>query len=527
MNLEKIIKELNKAENDNKKFALLVILSQLIKTNKLVELESNDKDSHQELSERLFHAIGSHFIARLIVSSQVPENCSKSVFKSVAMSILTKFSQFRDIACDPIILSKIKHIINILKTSRTKIVELEASELVDSQIAEELDLERNLLENTFNYLFALSEYCSNHLCKNGLLNVLLDDYFLDDATDQNDHFIQISEQLIDKICKYDAKFLNNESKDEINAFLKTILQVIEKKHDKLKFKLIKLFENLTKMSSVSNRLSLLFKDDTKLVNETVLNIFNDLFKTKNLKSIVKDVVFSTFSWFIQNSENFLDEIYKINKQLFYLIAHLVSIEIRLFLEDNTKTLNDLALNRETGLDRLSVFYTIFEKFIIFIAISPLINEESDEQQIKFLLKLIMETMNTILAFIKDVLASKEYEKLDASSDDNVKLNGYLILVASIRVLTCWFAYEELIEYEIIDLYDDIVKFSEHYVTFYKNSVSFINIYQFLVPGLNRFIENNKDVVGEISSNTNASSENDCLIEKFDIVKRNLKICSEN
>jgi hypothetical protein len=276
------------------------------------------------------------------------------------------------------------------------------------------------------------------------------------------------------------------------------------------------------MSSINNRLIILFKQDKKLVNETVIKIFNELFKSKNLKPVVRDVVFNIVGWFIENTENFLDEVYKVNKQLFYLIAHLISIEIRLILEDNTKTIIDLGSNREIVLNRLSVFYTIFEKFIIFIAISPLINEESDEQQIKYLLKLIMETMRTIMEFLKDLLTTNGYEKLD-DIDESVKLNGYLIIVASVRVLTCWFAYEELMEYEIIDLSDLIVKFSDHYVSFYKNSNSFINIFQFLLPGLKRFTENNEETVNEMSRN---ETKDEDLIEKYNIVKNSLKHCDE-
>ena len=520
MNLEKLIKELNKAENDNKKFALLVILSQLIKTNKLEEL-NGDHENSQELNERLFHAIGPHFIARLIVSSQVPDNCSKSVFKSVAMSILNKFSGIKEISCDPIILSKIKHVISILKRSKQNINEMKSKLDIDE---EEVNLEQNLLENTFSYLFALSEHCSNHLCKNGLLNILLDDYILDEATDENDNLTQISAQLFDIICKYDAKYMKNESINEINAFLVAILKFIEKKSDKMKFKLINIFNNLIKMSSISSHLIRLFSEDKKLVNETVLNIFNELFKSKNLKSTVRDIVFNIFGWFIENNENFLDGVYQVNKQLFYLIAHLISIEIRLVLEDTSKTIIDLGSNREIVLNRLSVFYTIFEKFIIFISISPLINEESDEDQIKYLLKLIMETMNTIMGFIKDLLTTNGYEKLDeVNIDESVKLNGYLIIVASIRVLTCWFAYEELIEYEIIDLYDYIIKFSDHYVSFYTSSNSFINIFQFLLPGLKRFADNNEEAVSEMSKN---ATKDEDLIEKFRIVKKNLIYCEE-
>ena len=79
------------------------------------------------------------------------------------------------------------------------------------------------------------------------------------------------------------------------------------------------------------------------------------------------------------------------------------------------------------------------------------------------------------------------------------------------------------EYEIIDLYDLIVKFSDHYVSFYKNSNSFINIFQFLLPGLKRFTENNEETVNEMSRN---ETKDEDLIEKYNIVKNSLKHCDE-
>jgi hypothetical protein len=512
MNLETLIKELNKAENDNKKFALLVILSQLIKTNKIKEFDTEDEtEEKKQIYERLFHAINPHFLARLLVTSQVPENCSKSIFKSVAMSILTKFSQYKDLACDPILLSKVKQIISILKSSKIR-----------PEDDEELKLEENLVENTFNYLFALSKYCSNHLCKNGLLDVLLDEFILDEQ--QNNSTINISIQLFSKLCEYDAKYCNFESKNEIGDSLLAILQKIEMRQDELKFKLIKMFEKLVKLNPISEYLTVLMRERPEITN-TVLKVFGDLFKTKNLKPVVKDNVFSLFSYFIENNEKFLDEIYTAHRQLFYLIAHLVSIEIRLGLEDNTKCFSELAMIKEAFLDRLSIYYTVFEKFIIFIAISPLINTDIDEKQMSYLLNITIETMNTIISFLKDVLTNKEYEKLDGC-EDYVRLNGYLIVIASIRVLTCWFAYEELLEYEIIDLLSDVVKFGDHYVGLYKDTANFINVFQFLTPGLHRFVNNNEEVVDEMCKNVKMKDYDVDLVEKFSNVKQMMKYCDE-
>ena len=118
MDIETIISSLANATNDNRRFALLLILSELIKSNKLDQLkqdtQSSDSDKCRDLNERLFNSISPHFLARLITTQQRTENSSPILYKSVALSILTQFLEYPDLICDPILLSKIDIICNIL-----------------------------------------------------------------------------------------------------------------------------------------------------------------------------------------------------------------------------------------------------------------------------------------------------------------------------------------------------------------------------------------------------------------------------
>ena len=113
MDIQSLIKSMEKAENDNRKFALLLILSELMKSNKLNELKEATAES-KALNERIFNSIGSHFLARLITTKQVTENCSPLIFKSLAFSILSQFLDYPHLISDPILVSKIDSICDIL-----------------------------------------------------------------------------------------------------------------------------------------------------------------------------------------------------------------------------------------------------------------------------------------------------------------------------------------------------------------------------------------------------------------------------
>lgn len=120
MDIETIISSMETAENDNRKFALLLILSELIKSNKLGDMKfapdssAEQKQTCQELNERLFISIGANFLARLITTRQTTDNSSPLLYKSVALSIITQFVEYQCLVCDPVILSKIDIICGIL-----------------------------------------------------------------------------------------------------------------------------------------------------------------------------------------------------------------------------------------------------------------------------------------------------------------------------------------------------------------------------------------------------------------------------
>lgn len=165
-NLETILKSLeNAAENDNRKIALLLILSELIKSKKLGELDSRSES-------RLFKSIGAHFLARLLVTKQPApsETCSKHIYKSICLSILAQFCSHSQLIQDPLFLTRIDSFLGILRLP-----------LADATTPDERTLLVNLKLDTFKYLFALAKIDAEFLCNNGLFDVLFTSIILNES----------------------------------------------------------------------------------------------------------------------------------------------------------------------------------------------------------------------------------------------------------------------------------------------------------------------------------------------------------
>lgn len=230
MDIDTIINSLANAENDNKRFALLLILAELIKTNRLDELKminneqeatSTASDSEfklkcEKLNEKLFASIGPNFLARLLTTRQTTENISPLLYKSVGMSILTQFLDYERLVCDPVIISKLDTICQIL-------VDVSACKLKEKDEESETKQRKNLYSDTFKYLFALSHFIPDHLCQNtNLLEILVN------------------------------KIIFNEENDP--SYSKSIERVLMENNDEQNFRLIacKLFSSLCKETKTAN-----------------------------------------------------------------------------------------------------------------------------------------------------------------------------------------------------------------------------------------------------------------------------------
>lgn len=95
--VKKCIAILKNATTDTERFAALFMVTKLAK----------GKDCKTAAKKAIFEAIGFEFLKRLLLTTDVPVDCPPSIYKSVALSILTCFCDEAKVATHPAMLANI------------------------------------------------------------------------------------------------------------------------------------------------------------------------------------------------------------------------------------------------------------------------------------------------------------------------------------------------------------------------------------------------------------------------------------
>jgi hypothetical protein len=381
MDIETIISSLESAENDNKRFALLLILSELIKSKKLdyLNLKKNDHEAEHKtitsLNERLFHSINPNFLARLLATKQTTENFSPLVYKSVSLSIIAQFLDYESLVCDPILLSKLDIFSGILALK-----DFEAG-ADDAQAR----LEKSLVSDCFKYLYALSNYIPDHLCQSvDLLDILVNKIVLNESypyssktvekvvqskkSEDESDFGLIACRLFANLCK-DQGLHNKYAKlkqEKIEKILKLFLNSLNANQSEYKFCLIHYLNLFFEEPNVNQYFT--NENLSEVCSNVVFNILDNLFKSK-LNKEMKQLAFVLLNNFVKNYQ--FECIYMKNRNFFYLIIHLLCMEIGLSLNE---AIDDELINR------MSIYYSLMEEIVIILSTaSPFeTNKSSDE-----------------------------------------------------------------------------------------------------------------------------------------------------
>ncbi|RNA12963.1 neurochondrin -like protein [Brachionus plicatilis] len=452
MNLDYLINSLQSAENDNKKFALLLILSELFKSHKLDESIKTDEN----LNIRLFESIDPHFLARLITTKQLV-NDSPIQYKQVGLSILTQFLDFPELITNPVLLTKIDSIFEIIK-----------SDFADSDF---------LKLDAYKLLYRLSEICPEFLYQNGLIEIIINDILLNE---------KYSSQELRVIYDFD---LEDEKNFQIVSckILSNLIQDMQRKAKEEKVLLGKTCEKVEEsFKKLLNCAVSVQSDDLLIVS--VMSILSDVFKSK-VKPLVQEQAFLVLSNFVSLYD--FEPVYMKDRSFFYLLIHLLCIQLSLSLHKSYET-NELSVDQEL-MNKMSVYYGLLEQVIkILSTASPFDTNDSEEDcsdseekeaepEFGKVIKIVVEALEAISLFIKDNIGG------DFSQMDD---NSLLLLASSIRVLLCWMTHESLLEDEILDLIPRMIEFSE-----YLESKGFeLNVSQFVSAGLKRLLSDKKHIL---------------------------------
>ena len=518
MKLNCLIESLQSAENDNKKFALLLILSELLKSNQLDESFKTD----ESLNTLLFESIDPHFLARLITTKQLVDN-SPIQYKQVGLSILTQFLEYPELITSPVLLTKIDSILEIIK-----------SDFVDSEL---------LKLDAYKYVYRLSEICPEFLNQNGLIDIIINDILLKETQcssqelriifdfDQEDekNFEIVSCKILANLIKdsqvkaknkdFPLCQTNKKIQDNFEKFLKSCSIQSE-----FKFKLLNYMNFFLTNESIKNYF-LNNSNLNDLLITTILNILNDLFKSK-VKSTIQEQGFLLLSNFVSIYD--FEPIYMKDRNFFYLIIHLLCIQISLSLQKSYET-NNLKVDQDL-INKMSIYYDLLEQVIkILSTASPFDTDDSEEEneeketepEFGKVIKIVVEVLETISLFIKDNIDN------DFIQMDN---NCLLLLASSIRVLLCWMAHESLLEEEILKLIPKMIEFSKYLITKeFKLDVS-----KFIAAGLRRLLSDRKNFLDFKLSNpmykedqVKLESETVEIKEQIDSIQSMINNCNLN
>lgn len=105
--IKKCVLILKSAKTDTEKFAALFMVTKLVKS----------KDCNAQAKKALFEAIGFKFLKKLLTGTNEQDDCPPSVYKSVAMSILTCFCNEPELSTHPEMLANIPVFLEIVQTS--------------------------------------------------------------------------------------------------------------------------------------------------------------------------------------------------------------------------------------------------------------------------------------------------------------------------------------------------------------------------------------------------------------------------
>lgn len=552
-----IVKSLEEARDDNQRFALLLILGQMIKSK---GLDKEELKNDPVLNKRLFNSIGAHFLARLVTTKQsgssetLSEAATPSplMYKCVSMSILTQFLEYPELIADPVLLTKLDMIVE---------------SLVDTDLSKHAEYQQ-FKYDTFKYLYALSSHCPDYLVlnvdliskllKNIVLNPKCHDETVDDLSDETSEINKNDSSTISIACKLIVEICNQVAKQDqpgksdsyrvmkwtkIDAGFMEFVRQTHQTQSEFKFKLV-YYLNYFLGQEILKEYVFSGKEQ---INDCLFNMLNDLFRSK-LKADHKELAFVLLSRFVSIYQ--FEYIYMKNRNFFYLLIHLVCIQIGLGLEmASTENSSSLLLKQA---NKICIYYSLLEEIIVILSTASPFDEDQDsededdykdsdtdedadddidfikksqdtkkppsskendddqgEPELNHAIKVIVECLQTVTCFLNDFIDEANLSEIK----DQVRIS---LLVSSIRLVACWLSHESLMEEEIVELISrKLIPFCSHIKENLKYSDE-LNGLQFISSGLNRVLASQEDKLRSKSGSSRAQDETRREFEKTEI-----------
>ncbi|XP_044747471.1 neurochondrin homolog [Coccinella septempunctata] len=375
--------------NDTQKFAALFMVTKLV----------HGPDCTLAAKTAIFNALGFDFLKKLLLTTDVPLDCPPSIYKSIALSILTVFCEEPELACKPEVLDTVPIFLDIVKQSDNS------------------DYDDNLMAvgEAYHCLkrIAITPAGQDYLIEADGITILSEIYI--QGSFQSDEALKVLGILV---CRKGSKTWSGNVKGFHNLMNKLALD-FETDQDKRKFDLC---ETLNTLVFNSPRTEMGDSHLGETWPQSIHKGLSDILQSKivaqqrnpALLLAASGIDLLGIEWIIQEDEKC--------KQFFLLLIQLAAVEIRMQLDG--KSLK--AADAETRL--ITSCYSILEYAMAYITTDQMDLDQKEKQTLYTGLK---GAFTTVIKFL-----------LKVSNDRNSPAGDEkLFICATIRVLASWLAQE--------------------------------------------------------------------------------------
>uniref|UniRef100_A0A6P7G269 Neurochondrin homolog n=1 Tax=Diabrotica virgifera virgifera TaxID=50390 RepID=A0A6P7G269_DIAVI len=380
---------LKNSASDTEKFAALFMVTKLVK----------GKHATPNAKKAIFESIGFDFLRRLLLTTDVPVDCPPSIYKSVALSIISVFCNEEELATKKEMLEFVPAFLEIVKAADD-----DAND--DSLMA---------IGEAYNCLKGIASYepGQKKLIESQAVDKLGEIY--SQGSFQSDEALNIMAVLI---AKYPTSWTNKDPK-AYHALLNKIAVDFETDQDKRKFEICEVLHALV-YNCPKTQISEFSASETW--PQSIYKGLSDILQSKigaaqrNPALLLTSSVLELLGidWIFSDEEK--------GKQIFLLLIQLAAIEVRMQLEG--KNLKSLAPQQNL----ITACYLILEVCINFITDDQIDLEQKERQTVYTGLK-------GAFTAVVNLLIKIDADKSKPSAEDK------LFICATVRVLAAWLAQE--------------------------------------------------------------------------------------
>lgn len=389
--IKKCILILKNAKSDTEKFAALFMVTKLVKS----------KDCNTAAKKALFEAIGFKFLKKLLTNNNVQDDCPPSVYKSVALSILTTFCNDPELSTHPEMLANIPVFLEIVQTSDN----------------EDYDDNLIIISEAYTCLQCIAEHEAGQkaLIEVGAITKMSEIY--SHQSFQTDEALNI---LVKLVSRYGPAAWGNDPKP-FHALVNKIALDFATDQSERKFELATI---LSALLYSCNKSTVIPGSSDETWPQSIYKALNDILTSKigknqrdpalKLAANIMDLL--GIEWSLSDDEN--------PKKFFLLLLQLCAIEVRMQLED--RSFKQAFANG----DLVTACFIVLELSINYMATDQLELEQKEKQSVYTSLK---GAFNAVVSLLTKVSNDKNRDKLPDAEK--------VFVCAMVRVLFAWIAQE--------------------------------------------------------------------------------------